>query len=205
MLLYMQEKTLTEQESIRKIILELFRQTCVLKTKCDPVTLAVRDNPGYQLISKHRAFIEDYLAVLGIELCHEPQEQIYYLQGEGLPTEHLNLFCTKLVLLLKLIHRDKILGNGLGAITTNLSEIREYGRNTGLLSKKNTMTEWQEALSVMKVHQLIELPGAVRNVEDLTPIYINATISLILRTSDLSRMLRSFKNGEEPSEEDLPE
>lgn len=190
---YLEEKTATEQENIRKTIQELLRQTCILKVKCDPATLEVRDNPGYQILSRHRDFISDYLAVLGCELIHEPQEQIFYLSGEAMPVEHLNLFTTKLVLLLKLIYRDKIMGSGLNATTTNLSEIREYGRDANLLTKKMTAQEWQEALAVLRLHQMIELPGAVRNVEDKTPIYINPTINIYLKTADIAQLLEKFQ------------
>lgn len=43
-------------------------------------------------------------------------------------TEHMSLMTTKLVILLKMIYRDKIMGEGLHATTTNLAEIREYGK-----------------------------------------------------------------------------
>lgn len=189
---YLEEKTAAEQESIRKAIQELFLQTCVLKVKCDPVTLKVRDNPGYQVLSRHRDFISDYLDVLGCELLHEPQEQIFYLAGEAMPVEHINLFTTKLVLLLKLIYRDKIMGNGLDATITTLSEIREYGRNANILTKKVPAQEWQEALAVLRQHQMIELPGAVRSIEDRTPVYINPTINLYLKTADITRLVEQF-------------
>lgn len=193
---YLEEKTTAEQESIRKAIQELLMQTCVLKVKCDPVTLEVRDNPSYQVLNRHREFLSDYLAVLGCELLHEPQAQIFYLAGEAMPVEHINLFTTKLVLLLKLIYRDKIMGNGLNATITTLSEIREYGRNADLLTKKVPVQEWQEALSVLKRHQMIEIPGAVRNVEDRTPVYINPTINLYLKAADIVRLLEKFQTEE---------
>lgn len=47
-------------------------------------------------------------------------------------------------------------------------EIREYGKNTNLINYKLTMGEWKEALYVMSKHQIIEVPGAIRNVEDET-------------------------------------
>ena len=70
---------------------------------------------------------------------------------------------------MKMIYRDKIMGEGLNATTTNLSEIREYGRNTNLITRKLNNQEWSDALLLMKTHQMIELPGAIANLEDNTP------------------------------------
>ena len=88
----------------------------------------------------------------------------------------MSLTTTIIVLLVKMIYRDKILGEGLNATVTTLEEIREYGKNTNLLNRKLTLAEWREALYLMSKHQMIELPGAVRDVEDHTPIY---TVRLI--------------------------
>jgi hypothetical protein len=66
----------------------------------------------------------------------------------------------------------------LKATVTNLAEIREYGKNTNLINYKLTMGEWKEAFYVMSKHQIIEVPGAIQNVEDETPIYIYSTINL---------------------------
>ena len=56
------------------------------------------------------------------------------------------------------------MGEGLHATVTTLAEIREYGRNTGLLPGKLNAQDWQAALNLMKTHQMIELPGAILNV-----------------------------------------
>ena len=45
MLEYMENISQSEAENIRKTIQDLFRQTCILQTKCDPVTLIQKDNP----------------------------------------------------------------------------------------------------------------------------------------------------------------
>lgn len=78
--------------------------------KCDPVTLVRRDNPRYQVCLRHREFITDYLSVLDCELVHDPQEHIFRITGDGVMTEHMSLMTTKLVILLKMIYRDKIMG-----------------------------------------------------------------------------------------------
>lgn len=70
------------------------------------------------------------------------------------------------------------MGEGLHATVTTLAEIREYGRNTGLLPGKLNAQDWQAALNLMKTHQMIELPGAILNVEDQTPIYIYGTVNI---------------------------
>ena len=194
MLQYMETVSPAEAENIRKTIQDLFRQTCILQVKCDPVTLIQRDNPRYQICSRHREFIADYLSVLDCELIHDPQEHIFRIAGEGVLTERMSLMTTKLVLLVKMIYRDKIMGEGLNATTTNLTEIREYGKNTNLITRKLTQQEWQEALVLMKTHQILELPSAIANLEDNTPIYIYSTINLFCSALDINELVREYQN-----------
>ena len=194
MLQYMETVSPSEAENIRKTIQDLFRQTCILQVKCDPVTLIQRDNPRYQICSRHREFIADYLSVLDCELIHDPQEHIFRIAGEGVLTERMSLMTTKLILLVKMIYRDKIMGEGLNATTTNLAEIREYGKNTNLITRKLTGQEWQEALVLMKTHQILELPSAIANLEDNTPIYIYSTINLFCSALDINELVREYQN-----------
>ena len=190
---YMENVSQSEAENIRKTIQDLFRQTCILQVKCDPVTLIQRDNPRYQVCLRNREFIADYLAVLDCELVHDPQEHIFRIAGEGVMTERMSLTTTKLVILLKMIYRDKIMGEGLHATTTNLAEIREYGKNTNLITRRLTLQEWQDALMVMKTHQMIELPGAIGNLEDDTPIYIYSTVNIFCSAMDISELVRKYQ------------
>ena len=74
---YMEELSVTEADNLKKTIAALFRQTCILQMKYDPVTLVPRDNLHYEICTRHRKFIEDYLSVLNCELVHDPQEHIY--------------------------------------------------------------------------------------------------------------------------------
>lgn len=211
---YLEELSPAEAETVRKTIQDLFRQTCILQVKYDPVTLTARDNPRYQVCAKHREFIADYFGVLGCDLIHDPQDRIFRIAGDGVPAEKLSLTTTRLVLLLKMIYRDKIMGEGLHATVTNLAEIREYGRNTNLIPGKLTGQEWQAALNLMKSHQMIELPGAILHVEDETPIYIYSTVNIFCSSADISaiveryrseteEMLEEGENGVEAGEEDL--
>lgn len=206
MVSYLEELSLTEADSLKKTIRDLFRQTCILQVKYDPATLIPRDNPRYQTCMKHKAFIEDYLAVLGCELKHDPQEHIFRLEGEGVITERMSMTTTLLVVLLKLIYRDKILGAGLNATVTNLAEIREYGKNTNLITRKLTTAEWREALYLMRMHQMIDVPGAVRDVEDQTPIYIYSTINLYCTSVDIQALVEEYQeevqNLQEEGEEE---
>ena len=192
----MENVSQSEAENIRKTIQDLFRQTCILQVKCDPVTLIQRDNPRYQVCLRNREFIADYLAVLDCELVHDPQEHIFRIAGDGVMTERMSLTTTKLVILLKMIYRDKIMGEGLHATTTNLAEIREYGKNTNLITRRLTLQEWQDALMVMKTHQMIELPGAIGNLEDDTPIYIYSTVNIFCSAMDISELVRKYQTEE---------
>lgn len=195
MFTYLEEVSVTEAEQIRRTIQALFRQTCILQVKYDPVTLTPRDNPQYEICARHRNFIEDYVSVLGCELIHDAQEHIFCLAGEGIAPEKLNLTETLVLLLMKLIYRDKIMGEGLKAPVTTLREIREYGRNTNLITEKLTAAQWRGALYLMRAHQVIDVPGAVRDVEDETPIYIYSTINLYVTAGDINALIEEY--GEE--------
>lgn len=197
---YMEELSQTEAANVKKTIQDLFRQTCILQVKCDPVTMIQKDNPRYQVCARHQEFISDYLAVLDCELIHDPQEHIYRISGEGVLTEKMSLTTTKILVILKIIYRDKIMGAGLNATVTTLREIREYGRNTNLLVKKITNQEWQEALILLKTHQMIELPGAVGNLEDDTPIYIYSTVNIFCASVQISELVRRYEEQGELSE-----
>lgn len=186
-----------EAENIRKTIQDLFRQTCILQTKCDPVTLVQRDNPRYQVCLRHREFIADYLSVLDCELLHDPQEKLFRIAGSGVVIEHMNLMTTKLVILLKLIYRDRIMGEGLNATVTNLEEIRGYGQNTGLITRRLTAQEWRDSLLLMKTHQMIEIPGAVDNLEDRTPIYIYGTVNIFCSALDVNELVQKYQDTAE--------
>lgn len=194
MIAYMEGLSLTEADNLKKTISKLFRQTCIVQMRYDPVTLVPRDNPDYEICVRHKGFIEDYLSVLGCELVHDPQEHIFRITGDGVMTERMSLMTTKLVILLKMIYRDKIMGEGLHATTTNLAEIREYGKNTNLITRRLTGQEWNDALVLMKTHQMIELPGAVANLEDFTPIYIYSTVNVFCSAMDINELVREYQN-----------
>ena len=177
---YMEELSVTEADNLKKTIAALFRQTCILQMKYDPVTLVPRDNLHYEICTRHRKFIEDYLSVLSCELVHDPQEHIYRLHGDGIAIEKINATVTKVILLVKLIYRDKILGEGLKATVTNLAEIREYGKNTNLINYKLTMGEWKEALYVM---------------------YIYSTINLYCGSMDITALIKEYQEDQYAEEE----
>ena len=197
---YLEELAVTEAEQVQRVIQALFRQTCILQVKYDPVTLTPRDNPQYELCARHRNFIADYVEVLGCELVHDAQEHVFCLVGEHVPQEKLSLTSTVILLLVKLIYRDRIMGEGLNAPLTTLKEIREYGRNTNLITEKLTQAQWREALYLMRTHQVIDVPGAVRDVEDDTPIYIYSTVNLYVTAADINALIEEYRGEEEEYE-----
>ena len=197
---YLEELTVTEAEQVQRVIQALFRQTCILQVKYDPATLTPRDNPQYELCARHRNFIADYVEVLGCELVHDAQEHVFRLVGEHVPQEKLSLTSTVILLLVKLIYRDRIMGEGLNAPLTTLKEIREYGRNTNLITEKLTQAQWREALYLMRTHQVIDVPGAVRDVEDDTPIYIYSTVNLYVTAADINALIAEYRGEEEEYE-----
>ena len=194
MLKELEEVSFTECDQIKRTIQDLLCQTCILQVKCDPVTLEKRDNPRYQICVKYQDFLQDYLALLGMDLVHEPQEHIFRLRGTGVPVEKMSLTTTRIFLLLKLIYGDKIMGAGLHATVTNMEEIRIYGKDTNLLTRKLTAQEWQEAFSMLRTNQILEIPGAIGNMTDDTPILINRTILMFCRYSDMNELLARYRS-----------
>lgn len=197
---YFETISISEAEKVKKTIAALFRQTCILQERYDPVTLTPSDNEQYEICVRHRPFIEMYLSIMGCELVHDSAEHIFRLVGEGVETEALSKTTTILVLLIKMIYRDKIMGKGLAATVTTLEEIREYGKNTNLLNQKLTENEWSEALRVMKKHQIIEYPGAIRDLSDKTPIYIYSTIQLYCSSAMMNELIEAYREEAELDE-----
>lgn len=200
---YLENLMPTEREKLRKTISSLFRQTCILQEKYDPVTLVPSDNEQYDICMRHRTFIEEYLAVTDCELYHDAQEHIFRLTGDGIDAVSMSKTTTIIMLLVKIIYRDKIMGNGLHATVTNLAELREYGKNTNLLNDKLTDGEWKESLTFMKRHQIVDYPGAVKDLEDKTPIYIYSTINLYCSSAMLNELLEIYR--EELTEDEAGE
>ena len=181
---YLESISITEGEQIKKTIQALFRQTCILQVKYDPATLVPKDNVQYEICVRHRHFIEDYLSVLGCELTHDAQEHIFCLTGDG----------------------AAIMGEGLNAPVTTLKEMREYGKNTNLIVRKLKADEWKASLYLMRLHQIIDVPGAVRDVEDDTPIYIYSTINLYVTAKDMNDLIEEYReeaDGYETAEENF--
>lgn len=203
MIEYIQELSPSEAAGIKKTIQDLFRQTCILQVKCDPVTLVQRDNPRYRICANHREFIADYLSVLDCELVHDPHEHIFRIKGEGMPTDRMTLTGTRILLILKVIYRDKIMGEGLNATVTSLEEIREVGRSTNLLARRLTVQEWQDTLTMLRTHQIIELPGAVGSLEDDTPIYIYSTINIFCSSVELGELIKNYTDVPEDMEDSM--
>lgn len=197
---YLENLPVTEAEKLRKTIGSLFRQTCILQEKYDPVTLVPSDNEQYEICNRHKDFIEDYLSVMGCEMVHDAQEHVFRLVGEGAEAVTLSRTSTIILLLTKMIYRDKIMGQSLSATVTNLEELREYGKNTNLLNQKLTDGEWKEALSLMKKHQVIEYPGALRDLEDHTPIYIYSTINLYCSSAMINELLEAYREETDTDE-----
>lgn len=197
---YLENLPVTEAEKLRKTIGSLFRQTCILQEKYDSVTLVPSDNEQYEICNRHKDFIEDYLSVMGCEMVHDAQEHVFRLVGEGAEAVILSRTSTIILLLTKMIYRDKIMGQSLSATVTNLEELREYGKNTNLLNQKLTDGEWKEALSLMKKHQVIEYPGALRDLEDHTPIYIYSTINLYCSSAMINELLEAYREEADTDE-----
>ena len=164
------------------------------------VSALTPDMPAFRWYASPCLLYTSYVSVLGCELAHDPQEHIFRLTGEGAAVERMSITTTLLVLILKLIYRDKVLGEGLHATVTNMPEMREYGKNTNLIARKLTTAEWREALYLMRMHQMIDVPGAVRDVDDETPIYIYGTINLYGSALDMNRLVEKYREEVQEAE-----
>lgn len=162
------------------------------------MTLTARDNGRYQVCLKHQGFIADYLSVMGCELVHDPQDHLFRITGDGAAMEKMSLTTTKLLLLLKLIYRDKIMGEGLHATVTTLAEIREYGRNTGLLPGKLNAQDWAGcAESDENPPDDRGCRGQILNVEDQTPIYIYGTVNIFCSSLAINELVQRYRDDAE--------
>ena len=75
-----------------------------------------------------------------------------------------------------------------------------------LPEKKLPDGEWKSALAIMKKHQIVEYPGALRDLEDDTPIYIYSTINLYCSSALINELIEAYReeNAEdEAGKEDI--
>ncbi len=111
---------------------------------------------------------------------------------------------TKVILLIRLIYRDKIMGEGLHAPVTSLEEIRRYGKETNLIDEKLPIKEWEKIFYILSKHQMIEVPGAIQNIEDKTKIYLYSTINMYCSGASIQTLLSEYKGeGGSVDEEDI--
>ena len=52
----------------------------------------------------------------------------------------------------------------------------------------------------MRMHQVIDLPGAVKDVEDDTPIYIYSTVNLFVTAADINALIEKYREEEDEYE-----
>ncbi|MFR3404448.1 MAG: hypothetical protein ACLTUL_20545 [Blautia faecis] len=156
---YLESLSVTEAEKLKKTVLSLFRQTCILQEKYDPVTLVPSDNEQFAICRTHRNFIENYLSVLGCELLYDSQERIFRLVGEGVEAEVLSKETTIIVLLIKMIYRDKIMGKGLVCDGDEFRRNQRVREEYESLNQKLPDGEWKSALAIMKNIRLWSIRG----------------------------------------------
>ena len=190
----------TEVEQIKKVIQDLFKSTCILEMKYDMDTASFRDNIRYKHCVKYREFIADYVEMMDCTLIHDSSEHLFRIVGSGSTIEKISLLTTRILVLFKLIYHDKIMGDGLKDTLTNLAEIRQYGADTHLLTRKLTDTEWNEALILLRQHQIITFNGATSNLEDNSPIYIYGTINIFVNTASIGELVKYYANEEDSYE-----
>ena len=75
MIAYMEGLSLTEADNLKKTISKLFRQTCIVQMRYDPVTLVPRDNPDYEI------------CVRPVSYTHLP---VKWVKGSNIPVKTCN-------------------------------------------------------------------------------------------------------------------
>ena len=79
---------------------------------------------------------------------------------------------------------------------------KSFAITIGLLPGKLNAQDWQAALNLMKTHQMIELPGAILNVEDQTPIFIYGTVNIFCSSTAINELVQRYRDdGEEKTTE----
>lgn len=48
----------------------------------------------------------------------------------------------------------------------------------------------------MKTHQVIDVPGSVKDVEDDTPIYMYSTVNLYVTAGDINALIEEYREEE---------
>ena len=87
-----------------------------------------------------------------------------------------------------------------------LNNIRGINNLFKVLNQKLPDGEWKSALAIMKKHQIVEYPGALRDLEDDTPIYIYSTINLYCSSALINELIEAYReeNAEdEAGKEDI--
>ena len=69
MIAYMEGLSLTEADNLKKTISKLFRQTCIVQMRYDPVTLVPRDNPDYEICVRHKDLSKIICPCLDVNWC----------------------------------------------------------------------------------------------------------------------------------------
>lgn len=69
MIAYMEGLSLMEADNLKKTISKLFRQTCIVQMRYDPVTLVPRDNPDYEIASDIRNLSKIICLCLDVNWC----------------------------------------------------------------------------------------------------------------------------------------
>ena len=54
---------------------------------------------------------------------------------------------------------------------------------------------------MMSKHQIIEVPGAIQNVEDETPIYIYSTINLYCGSMDITALIKEYQDDQQDEQQ----
>ena len=182
----------SEQEQVQAVIRYLLKHTYLVSVLHDPIDGTDKDNGIYKSCERYYDIINDYLSVMEISLMHEVIEGIYYISGEGISKETLSQQTIYIVLLLSVIYREKILGEGLPDTVTTLREIREQGDVFGLFKKNGKWSAniWREALRTLKLHNIIDVAGGVVNMNDESLIYIYPTINILTSRINVEQMLK---------------
>ena len=183
-----------EYAELTDIMTALLKSGSIMKSKIDPLTKMQKNDPRYERLRVIENQVRVFLFAFGINLMHDSTYGIYYVKSDTAERSRLTKEQTYLLFILRLIYDEKMREANL-EIKTTRKEIRDYGDKTGLITETIPETTWDSTLTFLKNKNIIVYPGAIRNLEDDTPIYITEMILIAMSLERMKRIEGAIING----------
>lgn len=191
-----------EQEELSSIIQLLYRQTFILEHKYDKRVGRMQYNREFRNCNKYLEFIQEYFAIMGIEVREDSHDGIIYLQMDNLVGDKVSKLSTLYLLILKLIYDEQMSTvSSSSQVFTTLGDINEKMGSFGVMEKQPTPTEIRRSIAFLKKYQIIEPIDALDELEGKSRILIYPSIHMVLLGNDVRALLDTFKEVKEENGE----